>query len=160
MRIVLESCDGCGKDELSKRLCNYYKLDEVHLLNSRDREYPLKYLEKHNLTNIVMNRCFISEYIYSQYYKRKTYVNKKEFETLLSLYRDINKWYFFILCCEPQELLNRVNKRGEDVEELEKLTAIDSMYRTIALSYNIPLIDTTFIPPDEIFGKVRKMIEK
>lgn len=158
MRILLESCDGCGKDELAKRLCKHYKLDEIHLLNSRDREFPQKYFEKHHLTNIVMNRSFVSEYIYSKYYKRQSYVDKNIFETLLSVYRDIEKWKIIFLCAEPEILFQRINKRGEDKEELEKLKEIDSMYRAIAISYKIPLIDTSKLTIEEVFQKALEIL--
>lgn len=159
MRIICDAADGCGKSSLIEKLCNEYKTDTIHLTKPGCK-LPSGYAEKAVLSNIIMDRGFTSEYIYAHYFKRPTLVDKTEFENLLHLYRNTYGWKIIFLCCDPKVAVERINKRGIDKEELTKIQEIDMMYRTIALGYDIPIIDTTDLTPDEVFEKAKEIINE
>lgn len=159
MRAIIDSSDGCGKSTLIEKLCNEYKTDTIHLTKPGCK-LPTGYAEKAVLNNIIMDRGFTSEYIYATYFKRPTLVDKKEFENLLHLYRNTYGWKIIFLCCDPKVLEKRINDRGIDSEKLEKLQAVDMLYRTVAAVYDIPIIDTTNLTPDQVFEKAKEIINE
>lgn len=158
MKIIIDSADGCGKTTLIEKLMETYKTDIIRMTKPGCK-LPLAYVQKATLDEIISDRSFISEYIYSSYYKRKSFITKEVFEKLLSIYRDFHEWKIVLLCCDPDEIINRINTRGCDKEKIEDMRAIDSMYRTIALTYNIPIIDTTNLTQEEVFEKAKEIID-
>lgn len=157
MRILLDGSDGTGKTSLIKRLSDEYKADVIHLTKSGCKE-PYAYSEKAMLHNIIMDRGFTSEYIYSFYFNRPTLVDKAMFENLLYIYQNIYNWKIIFLCCDPKVAVERISKRGIDKESLEKIQKLNMLYLTLATTNGIPLIDTTNLTPEEVFEKAKEII--
>ena len=159
MRIVIDSADGCGKSSLIEKLCDEYGTDVLHLTKPGYKQ-PIGYVEKAALSNMILDRGFTSEYVYSNYYSRPSEITKEVFENLLFLYRKIYGWNIIFLYCKPEVAKERIEQRGIDSEPLEKLEAINMLYKTLSVDYDIPIIDTSDLTKEQVFEKAKELINE
>lgn len=149
MRIIIEGADGSGKTTLAKRLSEHYGLSYVDMRGRDIMSFPFLY---HTLDKIdvVWDRHFISERIYSDFYNLPFRITKGQEKTLVQKCDDHN---IKIIVCIPDEhkLLD-----NEDEDIVKKHQELVDGYREFCDKFNITPID----PFKMTFEEVLKMIEE
>ena len=139
MRIILEGCDGVGKSTLAESLASTYCCDIIHMTRWSNKTFNT-YIEKMSMDNIIFDRCFISEYIYSHIFNRITEISDKNIETLLNVAKALN-YHIFILTCDDDELVKRLKNRNNETDDIiDNTIKINNMYVDFARKYNIKII--------------------
>ena len=140
MRIILEGCDGSGKSTFAELLASKYHCDILHMTRWSDKRF-YTYIEKMSMTdNIIFDRCFISEYIYSKIFNRSTEVDDTSIEILLTCAKNLD-CEIFILTCDNDELMKRLSDRNNETSEiLDNAIKLNDAYVDFAKKYNIRLI--------------------
>lgn len=140
MRIILEGCDGSGKSTFAESLASKYHCDILHMTRWSDKKF-CTYVEKMSMTdNIIFDRCFISEYIYSRIFNRITDISDKDIKTLLNVAKALD-YHIFILTCDDDELMKRLSDRNNETSEIiDNAIKINNAYFDFAKKYNIKLI--------------------
>ena len=65
MRIIIEGCDGVGKSTLALSLAKKYKCDIIHM-TAWSPKVLSSYINRLKNKNIILDRSFISEVVYSK----------------------------------------------------------------------------------------------
>ena len=164
MHIIIDGCDGCGKTTMTNRLVKEYNLDKV-IMTKYGWKAVESYIEKAGLNNVVSDRSFISEYVYSQVYGRESEITNQVFDKLITLYESQKEpWIFVILNANVNVILNRVEKRGIDNEVKEEVEKKIEMYDNVAKKLlnlnngNVMYIDTSDLSEIGVFHKIKEFI--
>lgn len=166
MRIVIDGCDGCGKTTLVDKLVNRFGLDKVTMTKPGWKDIE-SYIQKKDLEQIVSDRSFISEFVYSRVYERDTQITPAVFELLCRLYCDNDHpWLFFILTADVKTIMDRVNKRGTDTEVEYEIARKRYTYEVSVKDYvdkyptSFFIIDTTNKTETEVYNEVCELIKE
>lgn len=158
MRIVIEGVDGTGKSSLIEKLCADYGLDFIKMTGPGWKEFE-SYFQKAGVDNVIHDRSFISEFVYSTIYNRKSVIDKDAFEMLLLLYRKYGT-KIIILTADVPEVMRRIKVRATDNEKENDIIRRKIAYDLIAKIFGIDIIDTTHLNEDEAYKEIKKVIEK
>lgn len=142
MRIIVEGADGSGKTTVVNHLAKEFNCDVVHMTRWGSRK-PYDYRSKIQLNHIILDRSFISEIIYKQAFGLRPEIC---FDTFNDLMNDAmrHNCKIIILTAPIETLKERLKIRGdEDSEIIKNIEFIDRLYRSYAMSYGIPIFDTT-----------------
>jgi thymidylate kinase len=141
MRIILEGCDGSGKSTLSEFLASKYACDIIHMTRWSDKSFDT-YVKKISLNdNIIFDRCFISEYVYSKIFNRKTEITDEKIELLLDLSTYLN-YNIYILTCNNDQLIKRLKERNNETDIIiNNIIKINDEYLNFARKYNIQTVE-------------------
>ena len=142
MQLIIEGCDGTCKSTLSFILASKNKCDLVRLIENGSKEF-IDYLTKCLLHNVVHDRSFISEVVYSKVYGYKCALSEKEIDILINNMKD-EAIAAVILDCESKIICERLKMRGDEQEKVFKnIEKIRKEYLKFAKKYGIKVIDTT-----------------
>ena len=153
MRVIIDGVDGVGKTSVCEKLANKLGCNIVRLTHDGDRSLNT-YLDLMTCNNVVHDRSFISEIIYSRHFERESRIKKEDINTLYRIlhFHDLK---MFILTASPETILNRVSKRGDEyITDLSKLEAINVDYLRVAKRHGFTVIDTTNKSIDEIVEEI------
>lgn len=159
MEIIIEGCDGTGKSTVVQKLKEKYNCDILSMTKEGDKTVR-GYEEKAKLHNIISDRSFISEWVYSKVYGKKSELTKNWFGWLLDY--EYRKYKIFVLTCDPNVIMQRINERGIDKEDLTNITKLNQEYKNLAQSHSkrINIIDTTNLTCDQVYGQIVSKVEE
>jgi hypothetical protein len=169
MRIVFEGMERCGKDTMIKRLqdsdwlFNMYNV--VHdtgpgknaTYNDAKTYIAIKSLELQTSKDTIFNRCFISDPIWGNLFRR--YTNKKLITSLP--YPDDLK--IIILIARPDIVLARDDGKSMTTD-VDKLIALYGAYKDLANTFlnqlyvDTLLIDISDLTEDDIFQEIQDFL--
>lgn len=156
---MIDGCDGTGKSSVCEKLANELNCNIIRLTKNGPRAVEsYKYLM--NANNVVHDRSFISELIYSKYFEKDVELSSQEILTLWRIirYLPIN---FFILTANNEEIYKRISLRGDEfIKDAEIFKKINDEYRTFAKCNEVTLIDTTNKSIDEVVKEIRSYIDE
>lgn len=139
MNIIIEGCDGVGKTTLAKKLADKYCCDILHMTKNSDKTLD-SYISKMLNKNIIFDRCFISEYVYSKVFNRTTNIDEYALNFLLNFAYNQN-YKIFILSISTDEIIKRLNIRGDEENDIIKnVSFLNDEYINCAKKFNIPII--------------------
>lgn len=100
------------------------------------------YVDKSILKNIVSDRCFLSELVYTRVFQRYSKLTLFEYEQLLKKYLDAD-WQIIVLTGSPTTLRERLNLRGDEAEyKVRDIHRICEEYAKISMAYGFPQLDS------------------
>ncbi len=162
MHIIIDGCDGCGKTTLTDKLAKQFSLDKIIMTRYGWKDFQ-SYYQKAALDNVVSDRSFISERVYSKLYNRQSSITKELYDALLSLYYKIppQPWLFVILTASADTIMKRIEQRGVDTETRNEIMRKIELYLSIYEEFktdNILYLDTTVMTEDDVFNKVKEFV--
>lgn len=145
MNIILEGLDASGKSTIGKLLKNYQYIDPYHTKNE-----PLSTNKKDidgyayqlrgslifatnvlcSLNKVVIDRLHLSEYVYSKYYNRESYIDFSKIDNLIC-----NNTMILYCYASYETSLNRFKERNEEIPD-------ENTYNTQIELYNEILVKT------------------
>ena len=132
MKIILEGPDGAGKTTLANQLMEKYGAKYFHSSSKTEntQDYHIDLL--FNEGNVVYDRFFIGEYVYSAVFDRQCKLNNHDLLFLSSL-ADSQKCLIVVLyTSNVYSIFNRLNHRGgESKAIIDNLVEINSMFKLI-----------------------------
>ena len=136
MRLILEGCDGTGKTTLSRQIAEENGLNLIKLNNhaKNDVENHLKMLK---VDNYVMDRSFISEWVYESLGNDGDKLAFSTVELLIDYCKHLD--IQIIVLRQPTDvLLERLKERGDEEDWLlENLEEIQERYDFIAEHFEL-----------------------
>lgn len=152
MKVIIDGCDLTGKTTLIKKIKDYYNDDKLSYLHFsyRDRTDYDFYNIMLDKENFIADRHFLDEVIYAEIFERQCNLTLEDYLSLL--YKcNKNKIKIIILTCNNNELLKRLNERGESEEKVKNnLFKINEYFRSLAYEFSLYLVDTTKTSFEEI----------
>lgn len=147
MKIILEGPDGAGKSTLAKKLAVKYNLDTGHMtrLDPMDYMFLSQTLRKENM---VWDRHFISEIVYSITYNRECSLSKKQID---DLFGQCNEEGIKLLICLP-EIYHIQDNEPDFIKN--KHTDLIKWYSYLANKYNLITIDPKKMDIDDIYKEI------
>ena len=104
---------------------------------------PLDYKAKLKLNNIISDRSFISEMIYTTAFDMMPRITLKNLNEFMEL-AEKQDWKFIILTAPIDDIKNRLINRGnEDQAIIENIDYINELYQIYSRLLHIPTVDTS-----------------
>ena len=154
VRIIVEGADGAGKSTLVNRLYQYFKfqenheVDKVHMRGKDTMSFPFLY---HGLDkcDIIYDRHFLSENIYSDFYNLPKRITESQRDILMDKCRLEG---IVVIVCIPQ-----VHKmyESEDVDIKMNHSELVQAYVDIVQHYNLLVVDPMNDQFEEIIDKIK-----
>lgn len=117
---------------------------------------PLDYKAKLKLNNIISDRSFISEMIYTTAFGLMPRITLKNLNEFMEL-AEKQDWKFIILTAPIQDIKNRLINRGnEDQAIIENIAYINELYQIYSRLLHIPIVDTSKV---DYLNEIVKEIE-
>ena len=131
-RLMIEGVDRVGKSTFIKRLKKVLPLDSLHFTKNDPRNY-LFYSQTMLKNNIIFDRHFISEYVYSKVFNRPTTLTSVQFNKLMQQAQDLN--VKIIILHEENRILEKRMSSEEDLKVVENFKSINSLYIALGLKF-------------------------
>lgn len=148
MRIVVDGNDGVGKTNLAKRLQQDLDIKSYIHLSYNDPKSFVFYNELLKKSDVIFDRSFIDERIYSEVFKRHCLLS---FELESYLYNTLKLLNYKVIICHTK---TKQNKDNEDVEIIEHEVYIDSYFKEIAKAHNFIYYDPFNDSYDDLLKKM------
>lgn len=149
MKLIVEGPDGAGKTTLVRKLADHFCCD-ILCMTEKGSKRTGDYLAKASLDNIVSDRSFLSEMVYTQVFERENPITIHGYEDLIKHYRS-QGWIFLILDAPTRCLSERLNLRGdEDEYKVKQISDIRMFYRAIAYFYHLPVVNTETLDVEKL----------
>lgn len=139
MRMIVDGCDGVGKTTYASRLANIYHCDVIHM-TAKSPKNLRAYLHRLRNDNVIFDRFFISEVVYSKVFNRNTKIKEFEIRFLLFICK-LLKYEIRILTQDDSVMLERLKRRNDESNEiLNNVGRLNEEYVKFADKYNIKLV--------------------
>jgi deoxyadenosine/deoxycytidine kinase len=135
MRIIIDGNDGVGKTQLAKRLQADLDIKSYIHLSYKDPTDVDFYFNIMKKENVIFDRSFIDEPIYSKVLDRKCSLEHYDIAKLFKLLELKN---YIVIICHTEK---KFNKPNENVQVLENKREIDLYFRDIAIQKNFIYFD-------------------
>lgn len=150
MRYILDGCDGTGKTTKANLLAKEYKCDILHLTSWSDKRYG-SYIRRLNcFDDVIFDRSFISEYVYSKVFDRYSEIDDHALESLIWSAKKLD-YHIIIFTCDPSEIRDRLHIRNDECDDIiNNIEKLNSLYVDVAKKYNLTVFDTSVRRKNEI----------
>lgn len=129
MPIIIEGPDGAGKSTLAKSLADRLDMNILKMTANGGQSVP-EYLQKLACDGVVIDRCWVSEQIYSDLFGREPRIGNGDAEALTELCGLVGI-PIIVLLPPPHVVIGRLNARGDEYADVvcPNITEIYRRYR-------------------------------
>lgn len=116
MPIIIEGPDGAGKSTLAKSLAGALDMNILKMTANGGQSVP-EYLQKLACDGVIIDRCWVSEQVYSDLFKREPRIDNVDAESLTELcgFAGIP---IIVLLPPLHIVIGRLNERGDEYADV------------------------------------------
>lgn len=116
MPIIIEGPDGAGKSTLAKSLAGALDMNILKMTANGCQSVP-EYLQKLACDGIVIDRCWVSEQIYSDLFGREPRIDNDDAEALTE-FCEFARIPIIVLLPPLHVVISRLNERGDEYADV------------------------------------------
>lgn len=116
MPIIIEGPDGAGKSTLAKSLAGALDMNILKMTANGGQSVP-EYLQKLACDGVIIDRCWVSEQVYSDLFGREPRIGHDDAEALTELCGDIGI-PIIVLLPPLHVVIGRLNGRGDEYADV------------------------------------------
>lgn len=116
MPIIIEGPDGAGKSTLAEKLANALDMN-ILKMTANGGQSVLEYLQKLACDGVIIDRCWVSEQIYSDLFKREPRIDNADAESLTELCGLIGV-PIIVLLPPLHVIIDRLSERGDEYADV------------------------------------------
>lgn len=112
MPIIIEGPDGAGKSTLAKSLAGALDMN-ILKMTANGGQSPREYMQKLECDGVIIDRCWVSEQVYSDLFGREPRIDVDEAEALTE-FCALAGIPIIVLLPPLQVVIGRLNSRGDE----------------------------------------------
>ena len=116
MPIIIEGPDGAGKSTLAKSLAGALDMNILKMTANGGQSMP-EYLQKLKCDGVIIDRCWVSEQVYSDLFGREPRIDHGDAEALTELCGRIGI-PIIVLLPPLHVVIGRLNERGDEYADV------------------------------------------
>lgn len=153
MPIIIEGPDGAGKSTLAEKLANALDMNILKMTANGGQSVP-EYLQKLACDGVIIDRCWVSEQIYSDLFKREPRIDNDDAEALTELCGLIGI-PIIVLLPPLHVIIDRLNERGDEYADVvcPNIMKIHKRYQAWAKAHDNVIVlkdNSTMIAMEEV----------
>lgn len=140
MPIIIEGPDGAGKSTLAKSLADRLDMN-ILKMTANDGQLGLEYLQKLECDGVIIDRCWVSEQIYSDLFGRESRIDNCDAETLTEFCGRAGI-PIIVLLPPLHVVISRLNARGDEYADVvcPNITEIYNRYKEWAEEHDNAIV--------------------
>lgn len=129
MPIIIEGPDGAGKSTLAKSLADRLDMN-ILKMTANGGQSVLEYVQKLACDGVIIDRCWVSEQVYSDLFGREPRIDNDDAEALTELCGRVGI-PIIVLLPPLHVVIGRLNERGDEYADVvcPNITEIYKRYR-------------------------------
>lgn len=116
MPIIIEGPDGAGKSTLAKSLAEALDMNILKMTANGGQSMP-EYVQKLKCDGIIIDRCWVSEQVYSDLFKREPRIDNDDAEALTE-FCGLAGIPIIVLLPPLHVVISRLNERGDEYADV------------------------------------------
>lgn len=116
MPIIIEGPDGAGKSTLAKSLAGALDMNILKMTANGGQSVP-EYLQKLACDGVIIDRCWVSEQVYSDLFEREPRIDNDEAEALTE-FCGLAGIPIIVLLPPLHVVISRLNERGDEYADV------------------------------------------
>lgn len=156
--IIIEGIDGTGKSTISKYLENKGFYTHHFMYDEKNLEIDKKYLNLLNkdTSNMVLDRCFISELVYGPVIRKNCKLNIKQLNAIVAGYQMINPTIMYLKANKEDLLYRRIEDKKDYEMLLENYENLNKRYdyvmKILGKKFKILEINTSTLEKEKVYS--------
>lgn len=140
MPIIIEGPDGAGKSTLAKSLAGALGMNILKMTANGGQSVP-EYLQKLACDGVIIDRCWVSEQIYSDLFGREPRIDNDDAEALTD-FCEFARVPIIVLLPPLHVVISRLNERGDEYADVvcPNIVEIHKRYREWAEEHDNAIV--------------------
>lgn len=140
MPIIIEGPDGAGKSTLAKSLANGLDMN-ILKMTANGGQSVLEYVQKLACDGVIIDRCWVSEQIYSNLFGREPRIDNDDAEELTK-FCGLARIPIIVLLPPLYVVIGRLNERGDEYADIvcPNITEIYKRYQEWAEEHDNAIV--------------------
>lgn len=140
MPIIIEGPDGAGKSTLAKSLANALDMNILKMTANGGQSVP-EYLQKLACDGVIIDRCWVSEQVYSDLFGREPRIDNDEAEALTE-FCGLAGIPIIVLLPPLHVVISRLNERGDEYADVvcPNIVEIHKRYQEWAEAHDAAIV--------------------
>lgn len=140
MPVIIEGPDGAGKSTLAKSLAGALDMNILKMTADGGQSVP-EYLQKLACDGVIIDRCWVSEQVYSDLFKRKPRIDNDDAEALTE-FCGLAGIPIIVLLPPLHVVISRLNERGDEYADVvcPNIVEIYKRYREWAEAHDAAIV--------------------
>ena len=140
MPIIIEGPDCAGKSTLAEKLANALDMNILKMTANGGQSAP-EYLQKLACDGVIIDRCWVSEQVYSDLFKREPRISNDDAEALTE-FCEFARIPIIVLLPPLHVVIGRLNERGDEYADVvcPNITEIYARYQEWAKEHDNAIV--------------------
>ena len=140
MPVIIEGPDGAGKSTLAKSLAGALDMNILKMTANGGQSVP-EYLQKLACDGVVIDRCWVSEQVYSDLFGREPRIDNDDAEALTE-FCEFARIPIIVLLPPLHVVIGRLNERGDEYADVicPNIVEIYKRYREWAEGHDAAIV--------------------